>query len=128
MGFPESANVTNEILSTTAATSLLWHDGTNMSTKDGTNTAVDANPAWLYNGYVKFAIKFPSSTDKFRIGHDFDGGGVSWGAEQTFDGAYTSTTLILGRAIAAGFEIKRIEVFNSVLTDAQINARSGYNQ
>jgi hypothetical protein len=128
MGYPETANATNEILSTTTAQSLIWHDGTNMSSSDGTNIAVDANPAWVHDGYVKFVVKFPSSTGKFQIGHDFDGAGVSWGAEQTFDGAYTSSTLVFGRAIAAGFHIKRVEVFNEVLADGQINGRKAYNE
>ena len=110
-----SASATNSLVyTTTAAGNITSNDGTTIAENTGAYTA---NTDW------KIALKFPSDTDKYRIGIDVAGAGIVWGTEVAFDGAFTATAnLILGYVLHGATWIKYIKIYDKVLTDAQINA------
>ena len=129
MNYPESANRAVTFLGQSHA--LLDHTGDQLRSYDSSNIAVVNNPAWNYGDWLKIFVIFPSSTDKFRVGYD-NSGSITWGSEQTFDGAYAASRLIFFKLVGAGhsvgFEIKRVELWDTVLSDADIDARAAYNE
>jgi len=125
LGYARAAGVVGNLLASTTATDSLIYTTTaagNISSNDGTAVAESA-AAYTANTWTKIALKWPSSTDKYRIGVDIDGAGIVWGDEQAFDGSFTvGANLILGYALHGPMWIKNIKFYDKILTDAQINA------
>jgi len=125
--FARAAGVVTNILASAAATNSLIYTTTaagNITSNDGTTIAENTG-AYTANTDWKIALKFPSDTDKYRIGIDVAGAGIAWGTEVAFDGAFTATAnLILGYVLHGATWIKYIKIFDKVLTDAQIDAMS----
>ena len=125
--FARAAGVVTNILASAAATNSLVYTTTaagNITSNDGTTIAENAG-AYTANADWKIALKWPSDTDKYRIGIDVDGAGIVWGTEVAFDGAFTATAnLILGYVLHGPTWIKWVKIYDKVLTDAQINAIS----
>jgi len=123
--FARAAGVVTNILASAAATNSLVYTTTaagNITSNDGTTIAENTG-AYTANTDWKIALKFPSDTDKYRIGIDVAGAGIAWGTEVAFDGAFTATAnLILGYVLHGATWIKYIKIYDKVLTDAQINA------
>jgi len=123
--FARAAGVVTNILASAAATNSLVYTTTaagNITSNDGTTIAENTG-AYTANTDWKIALKFPSDTDKYRIGIDVAGAGIVWGTEVAFDGAFTATAnLILGYVLHGATWIKYIKIYDKVLTDAQINA------
>jgi len=125
--FTRAAGVVTNVMSSEAATASLIYTTTaagNITSNDGTTIAENTG-AYTANVDWKIALKFPSDTDKYRIGIDVDGAGIAWGAEVAFDGAINATAnLILGYVLHGATWIKWIKIYNKVLTDAHINEMS----
>ena len=123
--FARAAGVVTNILASAAATASLVYTTTtagNITSNDGTTIAENTG-AYTANTDWKIALKFPSDTDKYRIGIDVAGAGIAWGAEVAFDGAFTATAnLILGYVLHGPTWIYWIKTTDKVLTDAQIDA------
>jgi len=123
--FARAAGVITNILASAAATNSLIYTTTavgNITSNDGTTIAENTG-AYTANTDWKIALKFPSDTDKYRIGIDVAGAGIVWGTEVAFDGAFTATAnLILGYVLHGATWIKYLKIYDKVLTDAQINA------
>ena len=123
--FARAAGVVTNILASQDATASLAYTTTaagNLSSFDETAVA-ESTGAYTANVDWKIAITFPSDTDKYRIGVDANGAGIVQGAEVAFDGAFTATAnLILCRVLHGATWIKYIQIYDKVLTDAQINA------
>jgi len=100
------------VLSTTGA----------VRTFDGT-ISVGSEAVYVANTWTPLAVKWPSDTDKYKVGVDVDGAGIAYGSEAAFDGAFAdSGTLTLGHSLYGPMWIQWIRIYNKVLTDAQINA------
>ena len=122
--FARAAGVVTAILSSQNATASLAYTTTaagNLSSFDAT-TVAESTGAYAANVDWKIAITFPSSAGKYRIGVDADGAGIVQGAEVAFDGDFTTgVNLILGRVLHGATWIEWIEIFDEVITDAQID-------
>uniref|UniRef100_A0A6M3IVJ9 Uncharacterized protein n=1 Tax=viral metagenome TaxID=1070528 RepID=A0A6M3IVJ9_9ZZZZ len=110
-----TSDTTNKLIyTTTAAGNISSDDGTTVAENTGAYTA---NTDW------KIALKWPSDTNKYRIGIDVDGAGIVWGTEVAFDGSFaTGANLILGHILHGPTWIKWVKMYDSILTDAQINS------
>ena len=123
--FARAAGVVTNILAATAATNSLVYTTTaagNITSNDGTTIAENTG-AYTANTDWKIALKFPSDTDKYRIGIDVAGAGIVCGTEVAFDGDFTTgANLILGYVLHGATWIKWVKFFDKVLTNDKINS------
>ena len=74
------------------------------------------------NAWYKFAVRWSSTTGKMQVGVD-SGSGISWGAEENFDGSYAlGTNLRLGYDLFGPMWLRELMLFDRVLTNPEINA------
>ncbi len=67
-------------------------------------------------GYLESYIPY------YQIGYD-SGSGIVWGTQQIFDGKWrVGSSLVVGRGIDNPYHIKRVWIYDQVLTDAEIDA------
>lgn len=123
-GFARAAGVVHSILSTDGNTASLMYTTTtagNLSSNDGTVVA-ETTAAYTANTWTKIALKFPSSTNKYKIGADVAGAGIAYGTEAAFDGAFTAgANLVIGTALYGPMWIRQIDFFPRLLSDNEIN-------
>ena len=77
--------------------SLVYSRGTTdmfSSYDGGANFAQVSEPNYVYGDIIELCEIHPSSTDKFRIGYSLNGAAWVWGAEATYDGAFTLGTYL----------------------------------
>ena len=124
---PESNVIERDHILELTGNDLLYFDSDEIVSKDGTNKADIATPIYSYGDYLKIAVMFPSSTNKFKVGYDDDGNGISWSPEGTFDGAYPNAGFLIysgGNVYSA--QIKRIEIWDDPTVDP--DGRAAYNE
>jgi len=89
--------------------------------EDGTNSAT-LNLDWAANTWYKLVVKWSSTTSKMRVGYD-SGAGIVWGTEVAFDGSYTlGASLRLAFGLYGPLWLRDLRLYDTVLTDTQINA------
>ena len=112
-----------------AVSSLLYADisGNGVASHDGATEATQALAYAAYTWY-KLIVKWGydvGGTEKFRVGVD-SGAGVSWGAEQTFDGSFTlGSYLRIGYGLFGPMHVRNLMLFRKALSDTMINYWGG---
>ena len=120
-GFSKTAALTN-IIATTLGLLYLHSSNGNFTSYDGTTTATN-NAIYTANTLTKAAVQWPSSAGKFKVGVDINSGGIAYGAEANFDGAFPAVgTLSLGSSLNGPLYFSKVAIYNKLITDAQVNA------
>lgn len=95
-----------------------------IATNDAANSA-HTGIQWAANTWYKLIVKWGYSTGKMRVGID-DGGGVSWGDEETFDGSFDlGDYLRIGYDLFGPMHVRQLMLFRKALNDTMINHWSG---
>jgi len=104
---------------------ILWHADGDIQSSDGSTTCSVAL-SYVKNTPYKLAAKWgylSNNVAKFRVGYD-SGSGVTWGAEQDFDGAFSvgANLEIADMIVSDPHHIKRIQIWKQHLPDEEIDA------
>ena len=96
----------------------------NFRSYDSFNEAYSPALDWSKDTWYKLVVKWGylvGAQKKMRIGVD-SGVGISWGAEQNFDGSYTlGANLRLGYSLFGPMWLRKLMIFDRVLSDTEIN-------
>lgn len=130
--FGYASDVTGLVYSAVLSTrdskaSIIHNDTDSIDSADGTISAkavLNSSANTWYKLIVKWGYEV-SGVKKFRMGVD-TGSGVSWGNEQSFDGAYTlGSYLRIGYDLFSRMHTRKLLLFRKALNDTMVNYWGG---
>ena len=93
---------------------------------DGTNLTYVNTGGWSQGDIFIIAVRFgyEDSGTKFQLGLSTNGGAWTWSSQSTFDGAYDTPTLAIGKSTGVPALFGRVIIYDTVMSQAAIESYS----